>query len=274
MAEKKEHLQKLLLLVNQVANEPGNEWFKNELVSQFEISTQSIELNPIKKDTLIIRENLEIRAEKSIQFDFIQNLRVKKQLLKDNLRMENSRLDNNIKNETQRFHIFCVNAFYQIEELVNYYFGTKYTFADFIKLLQQKNPGKKYSQNQLSEITIAEKIFIFEGYFYFNQTDENGKKIRYESVINLIRDVRNEDAHRCNIIENDKENIIEQNRILLEAISTFNKTKKDYKIFYSKSEAEKVIEKKVKLINFIKDKNYNLIRDTVKEVANKIENEI
>ena len=35
MAEKKEHLQKLYSLVKKVANEPGNDWFKEELDSNF-----------------------------------------------------------------------------------------------------------------------------------------------------------------------------------------------------------------------------------------------
>jgi len=228
------------------------------------------ELIPIKSDTEAIRNHLEIRANVSMDFEFVKNERVKKQLIKDNLKMENSRLDIQIKNDTERFYNFCVEAFYQIEELVNYYFGMKYTFEDFILLISSKNNGKIFNQKQLSEITIAEKIFVFEGLFYYGQVDAVGKTIRYESTINLIREVRNEDSHRCNIIEQDSEQVLLKFKELLKRISVFNKTKTSPTIYYQKTSEDKLIEKQAKLINFIKDKNYNLVRDTLQELASKI----
>jgi hypothetical protein len=205
-----------------------------------------------------------------MDFEFVKNERVKNQLIKDNLKMENSRLDIQIKNDTERFYNFCVEAFYQIEELVNYYFGMKYTFEDFILLISSKNNGKIFNQKQLSEITIAEKIFVFEGIFYYGKVDAVGQTIRYESTINLIREVRNEDSHRCNIIEEDSEQILLKFKELLKRISVFNKTKTSPIIYYQKTYEDKLIEKQAKLINFIKDKNYNLVRDTVFDLLNKI----
>lgn len=232
------------------------------------------ELIPIKSDTEAIRNHLEIRANVSIDFEFIKNERVKKQLIKDNLKMENSRLDIQIKNDSERFYNFCVEAFYQIEELVNYYFGMKYTFEDFILLISSKNNGKIFTQKQLSEITIAEKIFVFEGLFYYGKVDAVGKTIRYESTINLIREVRNEDSHRCNIIEQDSEQVLLKFKELLKRISVFNKTKTSPTIYYQKTNEDKLIEKQAKLINFIKDKNYNLVRDTVLDLVNKIKEDL
>jgi hypothetical protein len=232
------------------------------------------ELIPIKSDTEAIRNHLEIRANVSMDFEFVKNERVKKQLIKDNLKMENSRLDIQIKNDTERFYNFCVEAFYQIEELVNYYFGMKYTFEDFILLISSKNNGKIFNQKQLSEITIAEKIFVFEGLFYYGQVDAVGKTKRYESTINLIREVRNEDSHRCNIIEQDSEQVLFKFKELLKRISVFNKTKTSPTIYYQKTSEDKLIEKQAKLINFIKDKNYNLVRDTVVDLVNKIKSDL
>jgi len=232
------------------------------------------ELIPIKSDTEAIRNHLEIRANVSMDFEFIKNERVKKQLIKDNLKMENSRLDIQIKNDTERFYNFCVEAFYQIEELVNYYFGMKYTFEGFILLISSKNNGKIFNQKQLSEITIAEKIFVFEGLFYYGQVDEVGKTIRYESTINLIRDVRNEDSHRCNIIEQDSEQVLMKFKELLKKISVFNKTKTIQTVYYQKTYEDKQIEKQAKLINFINVKNYNLVRDTVFDLVAKIKDDL
>jgi hypothetical protein len=232
------------------------------------------ELFPIKSDTEAIRNYLEIRANVSIDFAFIKNERVKRQLIKDNLKMENSRLNIQIINDTERFYNFCVEAFYQIEELVNYYFGMKYTFEDFIVLISSKNNGKIFNQKQLSEITIAEKIFIFEGIFYYGQIDTAGNLIRYESTINLIREIRNEDSHRCNIIEKDSEQVLLKFKELINRIAKFNKTKTSPNIYYQKTYEDKLIEKQAKLIHFIKDKNYNLIRDTLFDIVNKIRDDL
>jgi len=231
------------------------------------------ELIPIKSDTEAIRNHLEIRANVSMDFEFVKNGRVKKQLIKDNLKMENSRLDIQIKNDTERFYNFCVEAFYQIEELVNYYFGMKYTFAELLTEFRKKNPNRTYSQKSLSEIPIAEKIYIFEGIFYFGLVDADGNKIYHESTINLIREVRNEDSHRCNIIEQDPEQVLLKYKEQGQRISVFNKTKTS-PTNYKKSNEEMKIEKQAKLINFIKDKNYNLVRDTVFDLVNKIKSDL
>ena len=82
-----------------------------EKLSQDEITKSSLspndyieELIPIKKNTVAIREHLEIRANNSIDYSFIsdkteEHKQVKIQLLKDNSRMENARLDSTLKNE-------------------------------------------------------------------------------------------------------------------------------------------------------------------------------
>ena len=152
----------------------------------------------------------------------------------------------------------------------------KYTFNDFLKLIKEKNPTKTYNQSKLSEIPIADKIFVFEGIFYYGQVDANGRTTRYESAINLIRDVRNEDSHRCNIIEQDTEQIVKKFIDLLKTIKNFNEANKNVipKIYYQKSSDDKLIEKQAKLTNFIKDKNYNLVRDTVLDLVNKIKGDL
>lgn len=233
------------------------------------------ELIPIKSDTEAIRNHLEIRANVSIDYNFIKNDRVKKQLIKDNLKMENSRLDIQIKNDTERFYNFCVEAFYQIEELVNYYFITKYP-SDTVAFLKTKNSQINSVEFDFLKIEISKKIYVFESLFYYGQVDANGRTIRYESTINLIRDVRNEDSHRCNIIEQDNEHIVQKYIDLLKKIKDFNEVNKNRstKVYYQKSQEDKLIEKQAKLINFIKDKNYNLVRDTLQELVSKIKTDL
>lgn len=235
----------------------------------------SEELIPIKSDTEAIRNHLEIRANVSIDYNFIKNDRVKKQLIKDNLKMENSRLDIQINNDTERFYNFCVEAFYQIEELVNYYFITKHP-SDTVAFLKTKNSQINIDEFDFLKIEISKKLYVFESLFYYGQVDANGRTIRYESTINLIRDVRNEDSHRCNIIEQDNEQIVQKYIELLEKIKDFNDLNRNAipRIYYPKSQKDKLIEKQAKLINFIKDKNYNLVRDTVFELVNKIKKDL
>lgn len=281
MPQSRENLEKLLKLVTQVANEPGNEWFKNEISTTFggdsklkinetaTISENYIELKPIKNNTEAIRNHLEIRGDNSIDYKFITNNRVKKQLLKDNLRMENIRL-NLYKDEDSRFFEFCSNAFYQIEELINYYFGTKYSFEEFLSLIRKTNPTYNYNQKQLSEIKIAEKIFLFENIFFHNQKDDFGKLIYYESVLNSIKNVRNEDSHRCNLNENNNSIVLKKYDSLLEKLKNFKRNN----LTYEKSVDEKEIEKLAKQINFLKDKNYNLVRDTIQSLCLTIKNNL
>ena len=233
------------------------------------------ELIPIKLDTKVIRSHLEIRANVSIDYDFIKKYRVKKQLIRDNLKMENSRLDIQIKSDTERFYNFCVEAFYQIEELVNYFFITKHPL-DAVAYLKTKNSQINDVEYDFLKIEISKKLYVVESLFYYGQVDANGRTIRYESTINLIRDVRNEDSHRCNIIEQDNEQIVQKYIDLLKKIKDFNEANKNTspKVYYQKNSDDKLIEKQAKLINFIKDKNYNLVRDTVFDLVNKIKQDL
>ena len=233
------------------------------------------ELIPIKLDTELIRSHLEIRENVSIDYDFIKNDRVKKQLIRDNLKMENSRLDIQIKSDTERFYNFCVEAFYQIEELVNYFFITKHPL-DAVAYLKTKNSQINAVESDFLKIEISKKLYVVESLFYYGQVDANGRTIRYESTINLIRDVRNEDSHRCNIIEQDNEQLVQKYIDLLKKIKDFNEANKNTnpKVYYQKNNDDKLVEKQAKLINFIKDKNYNLVRDTVFELVNKIKSDL
>jgi len=178
------------------------------------------ELIPIKSDTEAIRSHLEMRANISIDYEFINNDRVKKQLLKDNLRMENIRL-NLSKDELTRFYEFSINAFYQIEELLNYFYHIKfesdkdsmYTFLIANNLNykvtdnddETKKADKLRKQNELknkslSFITVADKITAFSfGYFNIQSGNYTG------STMNSLRLLRNEDLHRCTIIEKNRD---------------------------------------------------------------------
>jgi len=160
----------------------------------------------IKDDVTTIREALEIRANKSISYDFINNQRLRDQLIIDNLRMENAAL-NLQDDENERFYIFCVNAFYQIENVVNYYYYITYPdINDLVSAIvaATKNDGENYAykpkdkkEKNVADIDIYYKLNAFCNTFF----PKDKIKITYST----LRKVRNEGEHRCMVIINNNE---------------------------------------------------------------------
>ena len=166
-------------------------------------------------DVHAIREALEIRANNSISYDFILakgNQRLRDQLLIDNLRMENAALNLKEK-EQERFYSFCANAFYQIENAVNFYFYVM--FPDIDNLLSfienatnidgkysfKRNTNKEYKS--VSDIEITHKLNAICNTLF---PDDKNIKATYSQ----LRQVRNEGAHRCMVImeEHDESNAL------------------------------------------------------------------
>lgn len=163
--------------------------------------------NEISTNVVAIREALEIRANKSIFYDFIENQRLKDQLIIDNLRMENSALNLQI-NEDERFYSFCVNAFYQLENLINYYFHTTYpNINDLLTVIENttensRYPFKRNSKNQ--EKTVGDIHMVSKINAICDLLLPNVDHIKEN--LSSLRKVRNEGAHRCMVIFKDEDN--------------------------------------------------------------------
>ena len=134
--------------------------------------------------------------------------------------MENIRL-NVTKDELTRFYEFCINAFYQLEELLNYYYFLKFQdnsngLYDFLinnntnyKILnnddetiksKKEKKQKELKEKSLSFITVADKITAFSfGFFDIKTGNYSG------STMNSLRLLRNEDLHRCSVIEKNRD---------------------------------------------------------------------
>lgn len=195
-----------------------NPEFDAELRKRLEITSSAKVVSSqmsICDDVHAIRETLEIRANNSISYDFILakgNQRLRDQLLIDNLRMENAALNLNEK-ELERFYSFCANAFYQIENVVNFYFYVM--FPDIDNLLSfienatnvdgkysfKRNANKEYKS--VSDIEITYKLNAICTTLF---PDDKNIKITYSQ----LRQVRNEGAHRCMVIveEHDESNAL------------------------------------------------------------------
>ena len=202
----KSTLDKVIRLTQQ-NNEFGTE-LRKALQIKPSVHSVNIEAN-ITDDVQAIREALEIRANKSIAYDFVRHQRLRDQLIIDNLRMENAAL-NLQQNEKERFYTFCVNAFYQVENIINYYFHETYpnitdllTIIEYFTSTEVDKQGNSYQfkrngkEQNVASIDIVNKSsalcnMLFSG-------DRN-----YKLQLSNLRKVRNEGAHRCMVIQSEE----------------------------------------------------------------------
>lgn len=168
----------------------------------------------IYDDIHAIRTALEIRAMPSITYDFITVQRIKDQLIIDNLRMENTALNLQLV-EQDRLTIFCVNAFYQLENLLNYYYQTTISNIDDILTeiefftsneIDKKGIVRSFKakigdsrEKFITDIQMYHKINAFCNKFFPN----NNKYLKIS--LNDIRKVRNKSEHRSD--KNDEQEI-------------------------------------------------------------------
>ena len=237
MGQNKEQLKKLLDFIDELAKDRGNAWFVKELAQRYS-SGSSIQV--VANDVKSIRDALHIKADNSIKYEYIDNAILRNQLLVDNLRMENYALDYQTIDETERFYYFCLNAFFQVENMLNYYFYLKYK-DDMDALLTHieectkstKHPfERKGKEESVGDVDIVMKIYAFcnEHFPYSDKRKDFTLKI-----LSQLRQVRNEGLHRCDVIKNDS---------------------------------------KEKLYNFFKYQDFNTIRALLKKVSAKIEEQL
>lgn len=160
----------------------------------------------VSNDVCAIREALEIRANKSVSFDFIKDDRLRNQLIIDNLRMENAAL-NLQQSEEERFYTFCVNAFYQLENITNFYFHITYPLIGNLLTIVESYTKKEANENyrykrtgkekSVGDIQIVHKINALCNMLF------PGDQCKW--ALGTLRQVRNEGEHRCMVIQEEKD---------------------------------------------------------------------
>lgn len=171
------------------------------------VSASVVNINStITEDISAIRSALEIRANASLTYSFVRNQRLRDKLIIDNLRMENAAL--NLKgSEADRFYVFCINAFYQVENILNYFYYT--SFPEIDVLLKEIEDGTQNEKNNfkfrrtgkeqnVGSIPVAHKLNAF-----FNTYLPEEGYLKWS--IGTLRQVRNEGVHRCDIIRKEKD---------------------------------------------------------------------
>jgi hypothetical protein len=174
-------------------------------------SSEANELAKIRKDVQLIKERLHLHRGLSVDYSFVDDDNTRAQLQFDNLRMENNIYD--LHKERQKniehFHDFCVSAFLQVEELINYYFVRR--FPDFTHLLahldkQNKSnytPTNTIIPTSIFQIPISRKLWAFGNEFFPYHNPNDSKPDHTFNNLQTLRLIRNESAHRCTIIKNE-----------------------------------------------------------------------
>nr|WP_321236181.1 reverse transcriptase family protein [uncultured Psychroserpens sp.] len=242
--------------------------FKNVLLGHISFIRQikgdenNISIRLIEKFTLL--NNL-------IDYSFIKNTAVKQRLIEDNHKMEQILLLKN-QPEDDKFISFCTSAFHQIENLLNYYYWSKFShFEQLLEYLLLNNPSfkKRYKTlenaknnfKKISQLNINLLVYLYEKEFFFD------KKIFYKQEITKLREIRNDDSHRCSVINVDKDEINIEYAKLEEKKIDFKKRGK--KLEFSKKEKNFIL--KYETFTFLENKNYKEVRKVLTDMTKNIE---
>lgn len=207
-----------------------------------------------------------IKLKNRIDYSLIQEESVRDKLIQDNIKMEMILLDN-IHNSESKFISFCTTAFHQIENLVNYYYWMKFPkIQDLLQELLNENPSfrKRYKIldrcgrfKKIRDLDINALIYLYEKEFYFD------KGYSYRQELKMLRDIRNDESHRCEVDSIDKEKLIEKYNLLQDKLDRFKlKNGRDAIM----DESEKIIDYDFRLIKFLEKTDYKGVRNIVKSV--------
>ena len=215
MGQDKKQLTQLLAFVKGLYDNPDNK--------EFAAGIQAIVLNDLAITTNEgidkIKKALEIRADSSIDYSFVDDIFVKRQLIIDNLRMENVLLNLSMS-EKERYENYCVNAFLQVENILNYYYIKKFNkdinailsdiedTTQYDKYPFKRIPSKTYYY--VSEIAIASKIQGFCNQFF---PYSPSTKDYTASNLHKLRNIRNDISHRAGMNEEAPQTTSQQDKV-------------------------------------------------------------
>lgn len=151
---RKNNLEKLLVFIEEIANQPENEWFKVDLFSRLNhISTSESVINEIHEYCI----KMIIEQHARMFYKNFKILEIKNNLVCDFIRMEQFRRNDN-------FQDFCLACFQQCEGVVNYLVKN----SDFINFLKDNakipaisiwNKEKNSFTPAAGKVTIGSLIF-------------------------------------------------------------------------------------------------------------------
>ena len=196
-------VDKIKLLANQ------NQEFAKEMQALFGKSKAAPDmpiLKSVSSDVSAIRSALEIRATESLRYSFVKVPRLRDQLIIDNLRMENAALNLQEK-ESDRFYIFCVNAFYQLENIINYYYHVKFPnvndLLNEIEKATSNEPERYRFKRNGKEINVSDVAAYYKIIAICDTLFPDNLQLKV--TLNNLRKIRNEGEHRCQVINEKRD---------------------------------------------------------------------
>lgn len=215
-----------------------------------------------------LRQLNSIKGSPSFNFEKVADLRVRSQLIADNIRMEHALLDLTVYTDFQEemaFRRFCAFAFFQVEEMLNFYYHQK--FADNISslLADFKNKGVNFYgkvPKNLTEVSTAQKIFAY--------TNDKNISTTYHTrnELHSLRLVRNKEEHRCTVKLKSWEFSILEKKFFALGLKEKREAAKAQAVpsTYTPSEEEKEIENEYNAINYIRSRNHISVRKELEKM--------
>lgn len=168
--------------------------------------TSSIEIDPhLHNHILNIRAALEIRGDFSIDYSFINEEHWKKQLMSDNLKMENCGIrnigdDGRFVDSRDALYDFCRYACFQIELLLNIYFKKTYpNWSNLQSEISRLKADRKIAQNYrvYSYNSTINAVPLKTKWHIYAKTHSIMESSDLYKGIDAIREIRNlKTAHR------------------------------------------------------------------------------
>ena len=205
MEVKKENLQKLIELIKEVLKDPKNKWFKEALLADiFGLSDDPEDKSWIAKINLI-EQYLSIDGFQVIDYSFIENERVRSQLICDNIEMSRHRLGK--RTGKVDFEEYCRFATLQIEELLNYFYSIRFkkNFNEIITFIQNNVPASfEVKGGSLGSIPLWSKYEAF-----MEATGLKSKGKLYQLGNSLIK-LRNDGSHRNSLADSKEDDLLRE----------------------------------------------------------------
>lgn len=207
-----------------------------------------------------------------IDYSFVANSRVRKQLVTDNILMEKHRVG--LIDGTPNFYEFCKYAHSQVEELLNYYFVRRFPkIEDFNDHFNKFKPTYEDSDesdesfdsfNDITECSWFHKhlIFLSEKEITFKDKPHG----IYASIRTNINKVRNKYLHRSSISSMEDDEIM--SAYSRESPSVFASIKLKPKKDWTKEERElmKLQGDYFLIKKTIRPCNWNAVRNSIKDI--------
>jgi hypothetical protein len=166
----------------------------------------------------------------SLLYERIEDDRVRRHLIADNMRMERSlRILEFLPDfhEEQAFRRFCTFAAFQVEEMLNYFYFKRY--GDDMRQLtsdfrQLRVEVKSFGDNN-AVVKSIDKILTFVKIKAYNQ-EFYGKDF---SIYNTLANIRNMEEHRCSVLLKNSSELLSHENFALQMIRERNhNTVRDY----------------------------------------------